>query len=195
MDLIIDMHAHLGDILSPYGGSIIGKSRVKKRLIFDPISFSEAMLHRRFFWDDLLYRLFIKSITRAGAARSRSATLKNMHKSLKKSGVAKAVCLPVAPRCSFSDLEPYLKANPEIIAFTSPDYSNQDFCALLEGDIDQGAMGIKLHPILQEMPLTHENTRVVVQVAEKRNIPVLFHCGVHSYYPDGSGLTQQEQDN
>ena len=43
MALIIDMHAHLGDVLYPGGGDLIEKKGVRKRLFFDILSLFEAI--------------------------------------------------------------------------------------------------------------------------------------------------------
>ena len=43
MDRIIDVHAHLGDILYPGGGELIEKKGVRKKVIFDTVDFDRAL--------------------------------------------------------------------------------------------------------------------------------------------------------
>ena len=54
MEPIIDIHAHLGEILYPGGGELIGRAGVKKHHWFDLVSISEWSLHR-FAADDTYY--------------------------------------------------------------------------------------------------------------------------------------------
>lgn len=55
----------------------------------------------------------------------------------------------------------------------------------LEKDIEMGAKGLKLHPILQNVPLTDERTYAAVEVFGERNMPIISHCGINDYYkPD-----------
>jgi predicted TIM-barrel fold metal-dependent hydrolase len=51
-----------------------------------------------------------------------------------------------------------------------------------EADVEAGARGLKLHPIIQNVPLTSERTLAAVQAFSAHGLPVLFHCGISSYY-------------
>ena len=46
MDRIIDIHAHLGDILYPGGGELIEKKGVRKKVIFDTSTLTELFSYR-----------------------------------------------------------------------------------------------------------------------------------------------------
>jgi hypothetical protein len=184
MAQVIDVHAHLGDILEAGGGHLIDAVGVARERVFDPTARSEALLHR----DPLRigklgYRLFAGAITRAERARNATATLENFRRSLDDSGVTRSVCLPVPPYVTFEDLRRAAEVEPRIIPFTGVDYSRAgkpdfDFA----DDVRRGARGLKLHPIIQKMSLTSPATRAVVESFAAHELPVLFHCGISSYY-------------
>jgi predicted TIM-barrel fold metal-dependent hydrolase len=54
--------------------------------------------------------------------------------------------------------------------------------AVLAADVAAGARGLKLHPIIQNRPLTSPQTLAFVEAFSPHGLPVLFHCGVSSYY-------------
>lgn len=182
MEPIIDAHGHLGDILETGGGRLIDAVGVPARPGFDPVALSEASLHS----DPLrvtgrLYRRFTWVFTRAERARNATATLENLRRSLDEVGFAHAICLPIPPYVTFDDLRRAAAVEPRIVPFTGVDYragASFDF----ETDVRCGARGLKLHPIIQKIPLTSPETRAAVESFAVHGLPVLFHCGVSSYY-------------
>ena len=71
MDPIIDAHSHLGDILNPGGGALIGETGVTRERGYDPITASESDLHRGNLVLDKIYHVLMRRwITRADRARS-----------------------------------------------------------------------------------------------------------------------------
>ena len=50
----------------------------------------------------------------------------------------------------------------------------------------RGAKGLKLHPILQNVPLTDERTYAAVEVFGELGLPITSHCGINDYYKPGS---------
>ncbi|MDI6797956.1 MAG: amidohydrolase family protein [Desulfatibacillaceae bacterium] len=183
MNAIVDAHAHLGDVLNPQGAKIIGSTGLKKPRFFDLVLISEMLLHRRSFAGNALARLAWRVVARADQARSRCASLENLLNSMQENGVSHTVCMPIAPAVKSADLLSAAKNSPRIIAFASPDFGQKNFAGLLEDDLRQGAAGVKLHSILQQKPLTDPDTFAAVEIAVAANKPVLFHCGVHWYYP------------
>jgi len=184
MEPIIDAHGHLGDILEPGGGRLIDAVGVAPRRGFDLVALAEAGLHR----DPLritarVYHRLTGCFTRVERARNAAATLENFRCSLDEVGFTHAVCLPIPPYLTFDDLRRAAAAEPRILPFTGVDYragtaSGFDF----EADVRQGARGLKLHPIIQKIPLTSPETRAAVESFAPHGLPVLFHCGVSSYY-------------
>jgi predicted TIM-barrel fold metal-dependent hydrolase len=198
MEPIIDAHGHLGDILYPNGGELIGRLAVEKESMFDPTSLSEARLHRDpLRLGKLLYSLLGRQITRAERARNATATLENLGRSLDETGIRHAVCLPIPPHVHFADLAEARRQDPRIVPFTGVDFTRSDDAGLadpgdaLAADVAAGARGLKLHPIIQKMPLTSAETRSAVESFAPHRLPVLFHCGISSYYL-GSEKERQE---
>jgi predicted TIM-barrel fold metal-dependent hydrolase len=184
MDPIIDAHGHLGDILEPDGGRLIEATGVAMAPIFDPAAYGERRLHRAPLGPArVAYRLLRTPITRAERARNATATLENFRASLDATGIARAVCLPVPPHVTFADLRAAAERDPRIIPFTGVDYGNaEDPGADLAAHVRAGARGLKLHPIIQKVPLTSAATRAAVESFAPHELPVLFHCGISSYY-------------
>jgi predicted TIM-barrel fold metal-dependent hydrolase len=183
MGRIIDAHSHLGDILDPGGGRLIAATGVTKRPVLDLVELSERKRHEQAFGlSKLLYRLTRPLITRGERARNATATLENFVASMDAAGVDYSVALPVPPHVRFADLRPYAEANARIIAFAGIDYGCDDPLAALEADVRAGARGLKLHPIIQKRRLTDPLTLAAVEAFGRHRLPVLFHCGVSSYY-------------
>ena len=193
MDSIIDAHGHLGDILYPGGGRLIDEKGVSKEPVLDLLDHAEKRLHR----DPLgtgrfSYRLFGRWITRGERARNATATLENFRSSLDEAEISQAVCLPIPPNVTFADLEKAARREPRIIPFTGVDYAaDGDPGSALATHVAAGARGLKLHPIIQKVPLTSESTRAAVEAFAVHDLPVLFHCGISSYYL-GAERAQQE---
>ncbi len=198
MEPIIDVHGHLGDILYPGGGELIPRLSVGKEPVFDPASLSEARLHRDpLRLGKLFYRLYERQITRAERARNATATLENFGRSLDETGISHGVCLPIPPHVHFADLAKAQQKDPRVVPFTGVDYTRCDDAGHLDpanalaADVAGGARGLKLHPIIQKMPLASAQTRAAVESFAPHQLPVLFHCGISSYY---LGAEKQRQE-
>jgi len=183
MQPIIDVHGHLGDILYPEGGALIGRLGVEKEPVFDPTALSEARLHTDpMRLGKLLHSLFSTSVTRAERARNATATLENLSRSLDETGISHAVCLPIPPHVCFEDLTTAAREDVRIVPFTGIDYAAAEPSSKLAADVRAGARGLKLHPIIQKVPLTSTETRAAVEEFAPHALPVLVHCGISSYY-------------
>ena len=178
---IIDVHTHLGDVLVPNGGDIIEDGRVKKQMLLDPLHFFESVLWRGIPLPDWVF----DRVTLAGAARSATATRANLRASMDKHGISKAVVLAVPPKVSFAQVIAAHKKDPDMLPFTGIDYAQLDNVeAQFEEDVAAGALGLKLHPILQKFGLNSVETYRVVEAFAPHNRPILFHSGVCEYYLD-----------
>ena len=189
MEPMIDAHGHLGDILYPNGGELIGRLGVEKEDVFDPASLAERRLHRDpLRLGKIAYRLLARQITRGERARNATATLENFARSLDETQISHSVCLPIPPNVRFADLAEARRKEPRIIPFTGVDCTRSEGGALpdpgvqLAEDVAAGARGMKLHPIIQKIPLTSPATHTAVEAFAPHGLPVLFHCGISSYY-------------
>jgi predicted TIM-barrel fold metal-dependent hydrolase len=184
VDSIIDAHGHLGDILHPGGGRLIDETGVSKEPVLDLLDFAEKRLHRGPLGTSRIgYRLLGRWITRGQRARNATATLENFRSSLDETEISHAVCLPIPPNVTFADLERAARREPRVVPFSGVDYAaDGDPGSTLAADVAAGARGLKLHPIIQKLPLTSESTRAAVEAFAVHGLPVLFHCGIFSYY-------------
>ncbi|MDP2862805.1 MAG: amidohydrolase family protein [Desulfobacterales bacterium] len=181
--MIIDIHSHLGNILYPNGGDLIWKKGVKMEKIHDPQGDNEKLLMRTFGLGKYFYKLLEKQTTRGQRARNAIATLENLQNSLNEAQIDYTVCLPIAPYVTFEDIARASKKENRIIPFTSVDFTSvHDVGAKLAKDVSEGAMGLKLHPIIQRVPLTDNRTIEAVQQFARHEKPVLIHAGKAHYY-------------
>lgn len=181
--MIIDSHGHLGDILYPGGAELIFRTGVKKERIWDPQDLNEKMLNRSLGMGLVSYKVLDYWVTKAQRARNATATLENFTKSLDESGVTQAVCLPIAPYVTFDDLLKAKEKEDRIIPFTSVDFTREyNVSEQLRRDVEKGAAGLKLHPIIQKVRLTDKRTMSVLEAFQPWGKPVLLHAGRSRYY-------------
>ena len=182
--MIIDVHCHLGDILYPDGGRLIWEKGVRKAGGFDIISISEHNLHHSMGGSLALVNYFLSGlVTRAEQKRNAAATLENMRASMTAAGIAYAACMPIPPYVTFDDLARAAEADGAILPFTGVDFDGDaDLESQLKADVARGARGLKLHPILQQRPLDGPQMMAAVEAFAPLGRPVLFHCGISSYY-------------
>lgn len=179
--MIIDFHTHLGDVLYPNGGTIIGQGAVRKQIRFDPILLFEARQWR----PTRGARVLARQMRKASMARSRTATLTNLQSAMRRNRVDLCVSLAVYPNVTFADLRQAQQQDARILPFTSVNFAAiEDVDAQFSADVDGGARGLKLHPILQKVPLNHPATFAAVEAFAVYGMPVLFHSGVAEYYVD-----------
>jgi len=179
---IIDFHTHLGDILHENGGALIYKKDVKKKVLFDMVSLSEVFSHSMA-GGEFSYKLTGRLITRGQRARNATATLENFEQSAIDCGIYKSICMPIPPYLIFDDLFQASQQYEGIIAFSGVDLSKGvSWEEQLKTDVEKGAKGIKLHPNIQKVALNDERTYQLMDTFKEFKLPVLFHCGVSSYY-------------
>ena len=183
---ILGAHAHLGDILHLQGGRLIDAGPAQKAPVADIISLSEAMGHRMTWYrDHVVFPYFKGLIVLAETARNATASLANLSASMDKNGIHRTVCLPIFPYVSFDDLAAAGRKDSRVIPFTTMDFSLSPdaIAAALEKDVAAGAKGLKLHPIIQNEPLSGAKTLAAVETMAAHGLPVLVHTGISSYYP------------
>ncbi len=180
---IIDAHTHIGDLLIEGGGELIWKKGVTKPMILDLITLWGRVGYRNFGLGNLLYRLCLSQIVTAEQVRSRTGTLENLRTSMDGLGITHSACMPIHPYVVFDDVAKAASQDPGVIPFTTVDVAaGGDFEALLKADMANGAKGLKLHGIIQKVPLDDPRTHKAVEAAGKAGLAVLFHCGISNYY-------------
>lgn len=191
--MIIDIHCHLGDILYPGGGRLIWEKGVRKTLGIDLISMSEASLHNSLGGTlGLVNRCLSGMVIRAERRRNATATLENILAAMEKSGVERCACMPIPPNVSFDDLAAAAAADDRIIPFTGVDFASAaDPTTTLGRDVARGARGLKLHPVIQQRSLDGSEVMAAVEAFAPHGLPVLFHCGISTYYLGEEGRSRQ----
>lgn len=194
MEKIIDMHAHLGDCFYPGGCELIGRRGVKPRHIFDIIGIAEKFYKNNTIkFGKIGYMLNKPMIASALRKRNRTATLENWRQSIDQAGIWRSVCVACEPFTSFEDLKQAAKTEERIIPFTGIDFDQEDGVAKkLSTDVQSGARGLKLHPILQRIRLNSEKVFNVIEAFSPHGFPVNFHCGVLSIYGKNDPLRKTE---
>ena len=195
--MIIDIHSHLGDILYPNGGESIFRQGVADYSAVDAITLAEAELYRNVEQlqnetepDDLMDLL-----GEASQARSRTATLENFDLSLEGTDIVKTACMPIPPYVTFEDLRMANEKDARVIPFTGIDFTcENDIDSGLADDVSKGAKGLKLHPIIQKMPLHSKRVYEAVEAFSPHGLPVLCHCGSSSYYVGEEKVSRQTID-
>jgi hypothetical protein len=159
--MIIDVHAHLGDILNINGGSLIKQKDIKMPRGISLPSIFEALSMRTWGAGTAVFHLISESVTKSHQKRVAAATLENMQDSMRQNGVIYTVCMPIAPYVTFDDLWQVHQNDHHILAFSSVDFSSlHDIKAELKRDIEKGALGLKLHPIIQKVSLQDERVGI-----------------------------------
>ena len=180
---IIDAHTHLGNVLYPRGKELIYQKNVIKEKVKDTQDLNELLLMRSFGLGKLIYRLTLKTTILSQRARGMTATLENMQKSMSENKVSSNVIMPVAPYLTFEDLMEAKEKEPSILPFTSIDFTrDHDVAAKLKDDVEKGACGLKLHPIIQCQSLRDRPTMEALQAFQELQKPILVHTGPSSYY-------------
>ena len=179
---IIDIHAHLGDILYPQKPSIIWGDYVSKRPDWNDV-------YERFNWPawPVFHQIFGKVTHRlnilAGQNRNRTATLLNLQHELDAHQIDRCVVLAVFPHAPTSDILQAAAQEPRIVPFTGPYYEDDiDSTAKYREEVAAGVRGLKLHPILNRVSLNSPKNFAAVEAFAPHNRPVLFHSGYAFYY-------------
>lgn len=183
---IIDFHTHLGDIFHD-----------SRNIVFHPPLHFPAYPDP---FEELAKDGYCRALVTenqeeqnvlidAGQLRTwEYGSLEATSRMLEENHVDYAVSLPVMPNSSFEEVLAASKLEPRLIPFTSADFRLPipEMVKKLRRDIARGAKGLKLHPILQNVPLTDERTYAAVEVFGELGLPVTSHCGINDYYKPGS---------
>lgn len=183
---IIDFHTHLGDIFHDSRNIVF-----HPKLRFDPYPDPFEDLAQDHYSRALITENQEEQNVLIDAGQLRTweyGSLEATQEMLDKNSIDYAVSLPVMPNSSFEEALAASKLEPRIIPFTSADFRLPipDMVKKLKYDIARGAKGLKLHPILQNVPLTDERTYAAVEVFGELGLPVTAHCGINDYYKPGS---------
>lgn len=182
MKKIIDSHAHLGDIL--WGKNITFKQNVRKRDYHNFLDLLEDnMMLPPAEYEGVDPVVFDESMLNEEQARNNTATLQNMSKSLDENNISEIWVLPVLPHVGFEEVLAASKLDSRIVPFTCIDFSlGKDAGKKLLEDVENGAMGLKIHPVLQRKSLLSEEIAEALKVWEETGKPVICHTYAYNYF-------------
>ncbi len=195
---IIDIHTHLGDILYDCGGHVITQEGLPDRNLFDTGFKLRNLFDAGFYAALINYQhkgkqppsLIREWGTYSNRQRNFVASLENMQRSLEASGVTQTCCLPIPPYVTFEDIQE--AKDKRIIPFTGVDFTKEyNLEQTLARQVQEGAKGMKLHPIVQKISLSDQRLKDAVEIFSVYNLPILFHSGVTSYY---HGIEKKKQE-
>ena len=120
----------------------------------------------------------------AGQNRLKYASYENIGKTLDREGGVGSVLLPINPHTTFDEYLAASRLDSRLIPFTNPDFSRpqKDMMDKLRADIRNGAKGLKLHPVIQNVSLLDPRTLEAVELFGEAGLPILSHVGQSNYY-------------
>jgi uncharacterized protein len=103
--------------------------------------------------------------------------------------VTHCAILPIEPFVKTSEILTLCRAHeestrglPRLLPFASVDPRDPDRAANLHNHMQAGCLGLKLHPIIQNMPMTDPVWFEIVEEYRRYSKPVIMHAGVSQYY-------------
>jgi len=186
--MIIDSHAHLGDVL--YGKNITFKQNVVKR---DHHNFLDIIEANDFHLPESLMSIdhvvYDDSIRNEEEGRNNIATLQNLQNSIEENNIDKVWILPVMPHIGFEEVLAASKLDDRVVPFTGIDFALPEKDAVEKAlkDAQSGAMGLKVHPVMQQRQMNDSTVLAVLQAWQATKKPVVFHTYSFNYYPPDQG--------
>jgi hypothetical protein len=122
--------------------------------------------------------------------RNNMATVSNLRKFAKEAGVTHSVVLPIEPmRKTDDNLEDCKKTNADpashnhkIFTFASVNPRDPQKLEKLHRYMNSGCLGLKIHPIIQNLALTDPAWFEITEAFAQYKKPILIHSGVSYYY-------------
>ena len=179
--MIIDFHTHLGNILIKDGGKIANK-KVRKRYPFDPdiigrtFSYNSSLITK--INDSYAMR---KLVSLAEQKRCMMSSRDNLLYYMDKHGIDKSVALSIAPNVTFDDIYQACKDNNRLIPFGSVDFTKDNIKDQVKRQLDMGAKGFKIHPILQRVKADSPKMHEMMSACPDGTV-ILAHTGYSDYY-------------
>ncbi len=182
---IIDIHTHVGDLL--YG---LPLDEAYDRVIFSPGLVTEWTGYRASEPPPGFRTLARYLEVIHNHHRNNMATADNLRRFSEPYGVTHSVLQPIEPVLSTEFTLEQVRKNREhaeggglkIFTFASVDPRDPDKIEKLDRYMKAGCLGLKLHPIVQNMPVTEKPYFEILEAMRRYNKPVLIHSGRSTYY-------------
>ncbi len=182
---IIDIHTHVGDLL--YGQPL---DEAYDGLIWTPGMITEWTGYRASESPPGFRTLAHYLEVIHNHQRNNMANSENLIKFSEPYGVTHSVLQPIEPVLSTGFTLAEVKKNREnarnhglkMFTFASVDPRDPEKIEKLDRYMKAGCLGLKLHPIIQNMPATERPFFEILEAMRQYNKPVLFHSGKSNYY-------------
>ena len=180
--MIIDFHCHLGNILYENGGNIIRKKGIRRLHPFDPDAISRMFAYNNKWVSSMIDHSYIsKFVSMAERNRNQMASAENLLYYMDKHDIAKSVIMPIAPNVPYDAVHEVCKDMDRFIVFGSVDFTRDDIEQQVTSQINHGAIGFKIHPILQKTSAIDEKMNRMMRACPDNTI-ILSHTGYSNYY-------------
>ena len=127
-------------------------------------------------------------------------TIDRLLKLLDACDIAQAICFaPFAQQVDDTNINPNewlaaeLKKHDRLFAFGTIDLRREDVAVQVQQVADLGFKGLKLHPNTQKFDVLSPRALQVYAAAEKHNLFITFHTGVHHYRIDHYRVTKFDE--
>lgn len=193
VEMIIDVHMHVGDFLHKNGRNTISQHREMpdnfniQRFEEDVLKFNRCNITNLIFdkFDDC-YTISVSNRIKAGTYENLKkylSFLESSARALFDDSRIRAFCMPIAPYVSFDDVYTLAKKEKRLLAFNSISVgqSIEEINDRLSSTLHY-CYGLKLHPIIQGIPFNSEYTYTALDLFNGKGKPVLLHAGSSRYY-------------
>lgn len=186
---VIDFHAHLGDIFDQRRNITFLKGVEPGSIWPNPYEGKYANVftehEKNHFTGPLIKDLEeLPVLIEFSQQMCWANTIENVGKSLDAGGVDYICMFPVMPCNSFDEMLAASKLDPRIIPFASADFRLpiDEMVEDLKRQINMGAKGLKIHPILQMISLQDPKADAATVLFGEAGLPIISHCGENNYY-------------
>lgn len=109
--------------------------------------------------------------------RVQAGTPENLLRLMDTTRISRAVLLPVEPMTASDEALRLASESNAFVAFASANFSRPDFIQCLVRHLDAGMVGLKIHPVFQEIRPDDARVFSALETMAPRGLPVCFHTG------------------
>ena len=171
--MVIDIHTHVGNCVT--GGGIDSPYQKPPRLLSDLFEISNFRLLPGRKMSPRFSR-YVEVIH--NQERANLATAENLLRYMDRFEVDASVLLPIEPLCTVPDGR---VGDGRLLSFASVDVRRKSWRGDLEEQMKKGCLGLKVHPILQNLPPWGGGVRDLLEEYSRYDRPVMIHAGESCY--------------
>ena len=183
MTTVIDMHTHAQQIIQTDPGYAAWLRRLaavagRRGLVgvWERFGYGPGLVNRVTIWAAAPLTTFEVQLRHVMVAPER------LREAMRQAGVSQAVTLPIDPLGSSDENLALGRAFPELIPFVSVHPDVPGAAQRVDDLLARGGRGVKLHPVLQEVPAEALSWHALLEAIGAHDLVVLTHTGDFSYY-------------